>query len=195
MPAKWSSAQRPAPLPRGPDWPGFTPDHGNRLPEAIRFCRLTNSNDALIERFYAAFAAHDGASMAACYSDDVSFTDPVFPGLRGREAGGMWKFLTGRSNDLRVELLEHEADGARGSAHWVAHYTFTQTGRPVVNDARTEFRFAGGLTVEHRDDFNFHRWASQPLGPPGVLLGWTPILRSVVRRRAREGLDKFLAAS
>ena len=57
MPAKWSSAQRPAPLPRGPDWPGFTPDHGNRLPEAIRFCRLTNSNDALIERFYAAFAA------------------------------------------------------------------------------------------------------------------------------------------
>ena len=48
----------------------------------------------------------------------------------------MWRMLTGRADDLKVELLEHEADGDRGSARWVAHYTFTQTGRPVENDVR-----------------------------------------------------------
>jgi len=156
---------------------------------------VAESNTDLLERFYAAFAARDGEGMAACYSDDVTFTDPVFPGLRGSEAGGMWRFLTSRSADLRVELHEHEADDSRGSAHWIAHYTFTQTGRPVINDVRARFRFAGGLIVEHRDDFNFHRWASQALGPAGTLLGWTPMLRGSVRRQAREGLDRFLAAS
>lgn len=156
---------------------------------------MANANADLVERFYAAFAARDSEEMAACYSDDVSFDDPVFPSLRGSEACGMWKFLTGRAADLRVELHEHEADDSRGSAHWVGHYTFTQTGRSVVNDVRAQFRFAGGLIVEHHDDFNFHRWASQALGPTGMLLGWTPMLRAAVRRQAREGLDRFLATS
>ena len=97
----------------------------------------------------------------------------------------------GGSNDLRIELLEHEADDDRGSAHWRAHYTFTQTGRPVVNDVHASFRFADGRIVEHRDEFDFHRWARQALGPSGLLLGWTPLLRSAVRRRARAGLEEF----
>jgi ketosteroid isomerase-like protein len=155
---------------------------------------MAGSNDSLIEHFYAAFAARDGAGMAACYSGDARFDDPVFPGLQGQEVGGMWRFLTGRSNDLQVELLEHQADDAHGSAHWVARYTFTQTGRLVVNDVHAQFRFAGGLIVEHRDDFSFHRWASQALGTPGALFGWTPVLRSSVRRQARMGLTRFLAA-
>jgi len=155
---------------------------------------MTGPNLDLIEHFYAAFAARDGAAMAACYSADATFDDPVFPSLKSKEVGGMWRYLTGRSDDLQVELHEHEADGDRGSAHWIARYTFTQTGRKVVNDVRAEFHFAGGAIATHRDEFSFYRWASQALGPPGMLLGWTPVLRSSVRRQARAGLDKFLAA-
>jgi ketosteroid isomerase-like protein len=152
---------------------------------------VTTPNEALIERFYAAFAARDGAGMAACYAPDVSFSDPVFPDLEGEEAGAMWRMLTARANDLRIELREHEAGDERGSARWIAHYTFTQTGRSVVNDVRASFRFAGGLIVEHRDEFDFHRWARQALGPVGLVLGWTPLLRASVRRRARAGLEQF----
>jgi uncharacterized protein len=133
--------------------------------------------------------------MAACYAPDISFSDPVFTDLHGAEAGAMWRMLTGRSQDLRIDLLEHEADGERGSAHWRAHYTFAQTGRPVVNDVHASFRFADGLIADHRDEFDFHRWARQALGPAGLLLGWTPIIRSAVRRRARASLDEFLAES
>jgi ketosteroid isomerase-like protein len=154
---------------------------------------VTTSNEALIERFYAAFAERNGAAMAACYAPEVSFSDPVFPDLHGDEAGAMWRMLTERATDLRIELLEREADDERGSARWRAHYTFTQTGRPVVNDVRASFRFAGGLIVEHRDDFDFHRWARQALGPVGLVLGWTPMLRASVRRRARAGLEQFRA--
>jgi ketosteroid isomerase-like protein len=151
------------------------------------------SNAELIRRFYAAFAARDGGAMAGLYGPDARFSDPVFVDLRGEEPGAMWRMLTGRADDLKVELLEHEADGDRGSARWIAHYTFTQTGRPVENHVRASFRFADGLIAEHRDEFDFHRWSRQALGAPGLLLGWTPLLRAAVRRRARAGLDEFLA--
>jgi hypothetical protein len=101
--------------------------------------------------------------------------------------------LTGRSDDLRVELHEHDADETSGTAHWIAHYTFTQTGRPVVNDVQARFRFEDGLIAQHEDSFDFHRWSRQALGTPGLLLGWTPILKSATRKRARGSLDEFMA--
>ncbi|MGH2966428.1 MAG: nuclear transport factor 2 family protein [Solirubrobacterales bacterium] len=154
---------------------------------------MSEGNAGLIQRFYAAFAERDGDAMAACYTPDARFSDPVFGDLRRSEPGAMWRMLTGRAQDLTVDLVEHSADGGRGSARWIAHYTFTQTGRPVTNDVRASFRFDDGLIADHRDEFDFHRWARQALGTSGLLLGWTPIIRSAVRRRARAGLDEFIA--
>jgi SnoaL-like domain len=145
-----------------------------------------------VERFYAAFDARDGDTMAACYAPGAHFSDPVFPDLNGDEPGAMWRMLTSQARDLRVELLEHTADSAR----WRAHYTFSQTGRPVINDVRARFRFDGdGLIADHRDEFSFHRWARQALGTPGLLLGWTPLLRNKVRRSAAESLARFHSSS
>jgi ketosteroid isomerase-like protein len=154
---------------------------------------MSGQNAELIRRFYAAFGARDGEQMASCYAPGAHFSDPVFPDLHGEEPGAMWRMLTGRADDLTVELGEYEADGERGTAHWLARYTFTQTGRPVENDVRATFRFADGLIADHRDEFDFHRWARQALGAPGLLFGWTPMLRAAVRRRARAGLDEFLS--
>jgi len=152
------------------------------------------SNGELIEGFYAAFARHDGNAMAACYHPDARFSDPVFQDLSGAEPGSMWRMLTARSGDLKITLVEHEADEERGTAHWLADYTFTPTGRKVHNDVRAEFRFAEGLIAEHHDSFSFYAWARQALGPAGIALGWTPILRGKVQRQARSQLDEFLAS-
>jgi uncharacterized protein len=154
---------------------------------------VSAANEVLLDRFYAAFAARDGDGMAACYAPGATFSDPVFPGLRDPEPGVMWRMLTGRASDLEVELLERHAQDAHGTARWRARYTFTQTGRPVVNEVRSEFRFEDGAIAEQRDSFDFHRWSRQALGPVGLLLGWTPLLRSSVRRRARAGLEEFMA--
>ena len=157
---------------------------------------MPDSNDDLIRDFYEAFDRRDGDRMAAAYAPDAHFSDPVFTDLNGDEPGAMWRMLTARADDLRVELLEHQADGDSGSARWKATYTFTQTGRPVVNDVRATFRFGGdGLIAEHRDEFGFHRWARQALGPTGLLLGWTPIVKSATRKRARASLGEFMAKS
>jgi ketosteroid isomerase-like protein len=151
---------------------------------------MNDANLAVIDRFYAAFAERDGAAMAACYAPDATFTDPVFGTLDAAGAGAMWRMLTGRAEDLRVEVPERQVDGDRGSARWVARYTFTQTGRPVVNDVRARFRFADGRIAEHVDDFSFWRWSRQALGPAGLVLGWTPVLRSKVGSQARRSLDE-----
>jgi len=151
------------------------------------------ANRQLIERFYDAFNRHDGDAMAACYAPGARFHDPVFQELRGEEPGAMWRMLTGRADDLRIELVGHEADEEIGSAHWLADYTFTQTGRAVHNDVRARFRFADGLIAEHDDSFGFYGWARQALGTPGLLLGWSPVIQGPVRRRARAGLDEFMA--
>jgi ketosteroid isomerase-like protein len=150
-------------------------------------------NADVIRTFYEAFNRHDGEAMARLYAPDVTFEDPAFGTLHGDEAGDMWRMLTGRAEDLKVELAEHEANGDRGTARWIATYTFS-TGRPVVNDIRARFRFRDGLIFDHRDSFDFHKWARQALGPSGWLLGLFP-LRLIVRRKALGDLKAFRAAS
>jgi ketosteroid isomerase-like protein len=154
---------------------------------------MAHPNDELIQRFYAAFAAMDGDAMAACYAPNARFSDPVFTDLRGNEPGAMWRMLTSRAEDLKVSLAEHEAGEDTGSAHWLADYTF-RTGRKVHNDIHATFRFENGLIAEHDDSFSFHTWAKQALGPVGLALGWTPIVRGKVQKEARSGLDEFMAA-
>jgi ketosteroid isomerase-like protein len=149
--------------------------------------------DELIQRFYAAFNEQDGEAMAACYAPDAHFSDPVFRDLRGDEPGAMWKMLTSRGGDLRIELPDHQASGDAGSAHWIAYYTFAATGRPVVNDIRAQFLFRDGLIAEHKDDFSFWKWSRQALGPVGMALGWSPMLKSKVRTQARGQLDAYIA--
>ena len=153
-------------------------------------------NEATIRRLYAALDAHEGETMAACYAPDARFSDPVFPELTGSQAGDMWRMLTSRATDLSVELPDARADAEAGAARWIATYTFASTGRSVVNRVRSDFRFDdAGLIVEQQDDFPFWRWSRQALGPAGLTLGWTPLLRSKVRSNAAAELARFRADS
>ena len=103
----------------------------------------------------------------------------------------MWRMLTGRATDLKIELREHEAGEETGSAHWIARYTFS-TGRPVVNDIQASFRFdAAGLIVDHVDEFDFRSWAKQALGPSGHLVALLPPLRAKARAKALDQLATF----
>jgi ketosteroid isomerase-like protein len=148
-------------------------------------------NAELIRSLYEAMNRHDGEAMALLYAPEGRFRDPAFGELSGAEAGDMWRMLTGRATDLKVELADHHADGDSGSAHWIATYTF-RSGRHVVNDIHARFRFRDGRIVEHEDSFSFFRWARQALGPSGLLLGLPP-MSLLVRRRARGDLAKFRA--
>lgn len=152
-----------------------------------------------IETLYTALRQLDGVVMESCYAAGASFEDPAFS-LQGRERiGGMWRMLTeatrAKGREVwRLDFNAVEAQGRSGSAHWEAHYRFGATGRMVHNriDARFEFD-ADGRIVRHVDRFDFWAWSRQALGTPGLLLGWSPMLRNKVRTQAAAKLDQFLA--
>jgi ketosteroid isomerase-like protein len=152
-----------------------------------------HAHEQLITSFYQAFARRDWRLMGACYHRDVHFSDPVFD-LHGDQARLMWQMLCTRGRDLELTFRDVRADAARGSAHWDATYTFSATGRRVLNRIDAAFTFRDGLIVRHRDTFDFQRWARQALGLAGLLLGWSPLLRGSVRAQAAKGLANFASA-
>ncbi|CAN5765784.1 nuclear transport factor 2 family protein [soil metagenome] len=157
-------------------------------------------NEQTLTRFYTAFANLDADTMATCYAGDVVFNDEVFS-LRGkREVAGMWSMLCeatkAKARDAwKLEFSGISADDKSGKAHWDAHYRFSATGRDVINRIDAEFTFnAQGLIATHHDSFNFWTWSRQALGTPGLLLGWSPMLRNKVRATAAGNLQKYLAS-
>ena len=153
-------------------------------------------NAELIQRFYIAFAALDARTMQACYASDARFRDEAFTLEGAAQIGAMWHMLCGATKEKgrdvwRLEFSGIEADATRGRAHWEAHYRFSTTGRMVHNVIEAEFTFRDGLIHTQTDRFPFWRWARQALGPPGWLLGWTPLLQAKVRRTAMANLARF----
>lgn len=148
----------------------------------------------VISRLYQAFAARDHETMARCYAADARFSDPVFTDLRGTQVAAMWRMLCQRATDLRITYSDVSADGNSGAAHWEAWYTYSATGRSVHNVIEATFTFRDGLIATHRDHFDLYRWTRQALGTTGLLLGWTPVLRGAVRRKAALALARFSAS-
>lgn len=155
---------------------------------------MAHPNAELISRFYQAFQQLDAETMAACYADNVQFSDPAFNDLRGRDASDMWRMLTARAQNFSLTFDSVQADDQQGSARWVATYLFSKTGNTVVNHIQANFRFADGKIVEHRDSFDLWRWARQALGTKGLLLGWTPLVQGAIRKQAMAGLRAWQAS-
>ena len=156
-------------------------------------------NAKTLTRFYKAFAQLDHNTMASCYADNATFHDPVFH-LKGREQiSSMWNMLCATTNakgkaHWKLDFKGIQADAAKGSAHWEARYVFSSTGKIVHNIIDGKFTFTpDGFIATHHDHFDFWRWSRQALGAPGLLLGWTPLLKMMVQKKARVGLQKFMA--
>lgn len=152
-----------------------------------------NENEELITRFYRAFQQKDYATMQECYAGSATFSDPVFRDLNAWQVRAMWEMLLVKSKDLIVEFGNLHADAAGASAEWTAIYTFSATGRKVVNRVKASFVLENGKIVQHTDRFNFYKWASQALGVTGKLLGWSPFIKNEVRLAAMKSLETYMS--
>lgn len=144
---------------------------------------------AVIKAFYEAFSKRDAEGMVKHYADDVRFSDPVFTDLKGEEAKNMWRMLCERGKDLEVEPSNITDTGA----HWDASYTFSATGKKVLNRIDATFTFEGDKIKTHTDVFDLWKWTRMALGVPGVLLGWTPFFQGALRKKAMAGLHEYAA--
>ncbi len=149
------------------------------------------TNKQLIEKFYSSFAKADPEGMVNCYADDVAFEDPAFGRLQGQDAKNMWRMLVSPNIKIDIAFDHVEANAQTGSANWQATYTFSQTGRKVVNKISASFEFKHGKIIKHIDHFNMWKWAGMALGFKGYLLGWTSFLQGKVRQQALKRLKSF----
>lgn len=152
-----------------------------------------NGNAQIIERFYEAFQKLDYATMQSCYSDDIIFNDPAFGILRDWEAKAMWEMLCKNAKNFslnfsNIQLLDEEY----ATCNWEATYTFSKTGRKVVNKIKAHMRLHDGKITEHTDQFDIWKWSRQALGLPGWLLGWSGYMKNKIRYNARKNLEKFM---
>lgn len=148
----------------------------------------------LIEQFYTAFANCDAETMVSCYHEDIVFHDPAFGELHGKHAGNMWRMLCAAQQgkqDFRIEYSDIRTDEQQGTAHWEAHYTFSQTGRKVFNKIDASFEFKDGKIIKHTDHFSLYKWASQAIGFKGSLLGWTSFFKNKLQQQTSKSLKRF----
>lgn len=151
------------------------------------------SNQQVIEQFYSAFQKLDYRAMNSCYSEDIVFSDPAFGLLRGDEARYMWEMLCTNARDFsltfsNIQLLDEEY----ATCNWVANYTFSKTGRKVVNHIKAFMKLKDGKIIEHSDAFKLSTWAAQALGWKGALLGWTGFMKRKIQQNARKNLIAFI---
>lgn len=147
----------------------------------------------IIQSFYTAFANGDAETMVSHYHKDVVFKDPAFGELKGDEARYMWKMLIERSKgNLKINFSAVDAYDHSGSANWKAEYTFSPTGRKVINKISARFKFEGDKIIKHTDEFDMYRWSQQALGWKGYLLGWTDFLQKKVREQSRKLLMSYI---
>lgn len=151
-----------------------------------------NNNEKLIQTFYDAFGKLDYTTMQNCYAANPVFNDPVFGILQGNEVKWMWEMLCKNAKDLTIQVGEIEIDGEYGTCNWTALYTFSRTGRRVVNNVKAHMRIENGKITEHTDEFDIYKWSRQALGLPGVLLGWSGYLKNKIRFNAKTNLLKFM---
>ena len=150
-------------------------------------------NEELIRKFYTAFQKRDAGGMNSCYSDEITFFDPVFGLLRGEQVRAMWEMLCTNAKDFSLTFSNITSlDEEYSTCEWVASYTFSKTGRHVVNKIKANMRFADGKIIEHSDAFSLHKWSKQALGITGVLFGWNSFFQNKIKNQAKRNLLKFM---
>lgn len=140
----------------------------------------------IARQFYEAFARRDHRAMLSHYSEGIQFFDPVFGHLEGEQVRSMWQILCERARDFSLEIGEvKQLDDEYVTCEWTARYSYSATGKTVLNKVKAHMRIQNGLITEHSDAFSFHRWAAQAFGWKGYWLGWTGFFRKKVQAKAR----------
>lgn len=157
----------------------------------------------VVDRFFEAFSASDWQTMARCYHDKASFSDPVYPDLREERIVYMWHQLlsaaetsnlnSGRKKSLSLNNLKLEyrvlfGDERKAQVLWTASYRYGN--RSVSNEVLSTLAIWDDKIVRQVDEYNFWRWSRQALGLTGLAFGTMPWYQRSVQRSAQSRLEQ-----
>jgi len=145
----------------------------------------------LVETLFTSLQALNHEVMAACYHEAATFSDIAFQ-LQGRkQIHAMWHMICQKGINVQVQSIQAAGDSVR--ARIVDTYTFSDTGRQVVNSIESTFEFRDRLIRVQRDVCDPLDWSRQAFGGiKGELVGRSGWLR---RRAAAGKIRRFIAAN
>ena len=104
----------------------------------------------------------------------------------------MWTMLIARGKDLNITFSDITVHGNKGKAKWVPTYTFSKTGRKVVNKIEASFEFANGKITKHIDVFDLTAWLQMAFGWKGILFAYIPFLKNKFRQQVKKSLTDYM---
>lgn len=149
---------------------------------------LVAQNRKLVTSFYDAMGRRDFETMNAVYSNNATFSDPVFMGLNNGKVRSMWKMLMTNAQNWSHEYEVLEVTATSASVKWIGRYDFSKTGRPVENHVMSYMVFENDKVVAHVDSFDFWDWTKMALGTSGYMLGWSSFMQNKVMEQAISNL-------
>jgi ketosteroid isomerase-like protein len=152
----------------------------------------SRSNEALVKSLYEGLKQLNASKMIACYHPQATFEDPVFGKLNRQELEAMWKLLLSRAQDFTLTYSDIHCDESQGSGKVTARYTFSATGRPVINEIHSQFTFKEGKIFSQKDHFSLWKWTRQAVGLSGWFFGWLPNYKTKLQKKIRLGLQRFM---
>ncbi|MEZ5173735.1 MAG: nuclear transport factor 2 family protein [Bacteroidia bacterium] len=144
----------------------------------------------IASEFYKAFAAANPEGMLHLYDPNITFSDPVFGILKAEQVFAMWRMLVRPGVDIRFS--EPKVSGDRVIVAWEARYTYTPTGRKVLNKVKAAMTIKDGKNYRASRHGSLWRWSAQAPGATGYLLGWSPVVKRKIHSMANARLRVFM---
>jgi SnoaL-like domain len=147
---------------------------------------------AVLDSFYGAFLRQDAVTMGSLYHPQASFSDPVFPDIRGATVEYMWRMFCSETASFTLTYEILFADERKAQVEWVAGYKWQ--GRMIKNQVLSTLSLWDGLIVRQIDEFDFPVFARQAFGLKALVLGHTAHFRQKIQVKAKQRLNQFIIA-
>ena len=141
--------------------------------------------------FYEALAAGDTEEQMRWLALDARYFDPLYGDLDIRHTRAAWRLWAMLAVDRRVDW--HRLPGGdtqTARIAWRVSHTMAQSGERLGFDGVSDVHVVDGLILYLHSEYDSVVWL--PHGRWRRLVGWLPLIRLRLRRRARADLEQWL---
>lgn len=154
---------------------------------------MTGSTSTVVDRFFEALRRADVSVIDNCYHPQISYSDPLFEDLRGTRVALRWRMLLTQATSFSLEHSLVFADERKAQVQWTANYLLN--GRSVRIPMLSTLAIWDDLIVRQVDEYDLWKYCRQTHGLTGTLLGGLQFFQKIIKRRARNELERFATSA
>jgi hypothetical protein len=148
---------------------------------------------SVVERFFLAYSKADPVLMSACLHPQISYSDPLFPDLRGVRVGLRWHWQLRHATDFKLQKQIIFLDERKAQLKLDIAYLWHR--RAVHHQVLSTLTIWDDMIVRHVDEYPYWQYAKQAQGLAGYVFGGFGWAQSVVQRRAAAAVEDLATSA